>query len=179
MLIIIICRSKDFRPEFARLAELRALVPSGTPVMACTATASRSVKKEVIDTLEMSGCAEVITSPDRPNIFYSVQARSDISTDFLPLISTLKEKAVLTPRVLVYCQTLDMCADLYAHFQYELGESSYYPSSSPHLSEHRIFGMFHACTPQHNKEVIFRYLMELCVLCLPPSLWEWASTFVM
>ena len=126
--------------------------------MACTATASRSVKKEVIDTLEMSGCAEVITSPDHPNIFYSVQARSDISTDFLPLISTLKEKAVLAPRVLVYCQTLDMCADLYAHFQYELGESSYYPSSSPHLSEHRIFGMFHTCTPQHNKEVILKSL---------------------
>ena len=147
--------------------------------MACTATASRSVKKEVIDTLEMSGCAEVITSPDRPNIFYSVQARSDISTDFLPLISTLKEKAVLAPRVLVYCQTLDMCADLYAHFQYELGESSYYPSSSPHLSEHRIYMPAHLNTTRKLSSKVFRYLMELCVLCLPPSLWEWASTFVM
>ena len=35
--------------------KLRALVPAGTPLMACTATASRSVRKEVIDVLEMAG----------------------------------------------------------------------------------------------------------------------------
>ena len=53
--------------------------------MACTATASKSVKKEVIETLEMTGCVEVTASPDRPNIFYEVKQRSDIDTDFLLL----------------------------------------------------------------------------------------------
>ena len=33
-------------------------------MMACTATASRSVKKEIIDNLEMSGCVEVTASLD-------------------------------------------------------------------------------------------------------------------
>ncbi len=49
-----------------------------------------------------------------------------------------------------YCQSLDTCADLYAHFHYELGEASYYPPGSLHLSDYRLFGMFHANTPQHN-----------------------------
>ena len=107
----------------------------------------------------MSGCAEVTTSPDRPNIFYEVKPRTDIDTDFLPLITTLQKEAVRAPRVLVYCQSLDTCADLFAHFLYELGESSYYPPGSPHLSEYRLFGMFHASTPQHNKDVILKSLL--------------------
>ena len=126
--------------------------------MACTATASRSVKEEIIDNLEMCDCAEVIASPNRPNIYYEVKRRTDIDTDFLPLVTTLREKAVDTPRVLVYCQSLDMCADLYAHFHYELGEASYYPPGSAHLSDYRLFGMFHACTPQYNKDVILKSL---------------------
>ena len=37
--------------------------------------------------------------------------------------------------------------------------TSYYPAGSPHLSDHRLFGMFHSCTPQHNKDVILESLM--------------------
>ena len=145
---------------YGRLAEVRAFVPSGTPLLACTATASKSVKKEVIESLEMLGCLEVTASPDRPNIYYEVKQRTDIDTDFLPLITTLREKSVRAPRVLVYCRSLDTCADLYAHFHYELGEASYYPAGSPHLSDYRLFGMFHASTPQHNKDVILQSLLD-------------------
>lgn len=152
----VVCRSKDFRPAFGCLAEVRALVPAGTPLMACTATASKSVKKEVIDSLEMSGCIEVTASPNRPNIYYDVKPRTDTDADFQFLIDSLREKTILTPRVLVYCQSLDTCADLYAHFHYELGETSYYPPGSPHVSDHRLFGMYHADTPQYNKDVILK-----------------------
>lgn len=128
--------------------------------MACTATASQSMRKEVIDILEMPGCIQVSTSPDRPNIYYEVKPRTDIESDFLPLVTILREKAACAPRVLVYCKLLDTCADLYAHFHYELGDHSYYPPSSPHISDYRLLGMFHASTPQYNKDII---LKSLCV----------------
>ena len=35
-----------------------------------------------------------------------------------------------------------------------MGKSQYYPPSAPELSENRLFGMFHASTPQHSKDVI-------------------------
>ena len=59
-------RSKDFRSEYGRLHELRALVPHGTQYVACTATATatRSIKEEVISNLEMFAYATVMTSPD-------------------------------------------------------------------------------------------------------------------
>ena len=70
----------------------------------------------------------------------------------------MKEKAVDTRRVLVYCQSLNMCADLYGPFNYELGEASYHPPGSPHLSDYWLFRMFHACTLQYSKNVILKSL---------------------
>ena len=40
-------RSKDFRPAYGNLAELRSLLLPNTPYMACTATITKSVRKEV------------------------------------------------------------------------------------------------------------------------------------
>ena len=58
--------------------------------------------------------AEVVTvklSPNRSNIMYVVR-RTDLETDFS---STLKEKQIDTPRLIVYCRTLMICADLFSH----------------------------------------------------------------
>ena len=35
-----------------------------------------------------------------------------------------------------------------------MGKSQCYTPSAPELSENHLFGMFHASTPQHNKDVI-------------------------
>ena len=65
----------------------------------------------------------------------------------------MKQKDTL--RVVVYCRTLMiLCADMFSCFSYEMGKSQYYPPSAPELSENRLFGMFHAGTPQHSKDVI-------------------------
>jgi len=95
-------RSKDFRPSFSRLAEVCSLIPAGTPCMACTATAARSVCEEVISSLEMRNCVHVSVSPDRPNIFYEVRNRTDIDNDMFGLVQTLGENLISTPRVIVY-----------------------------------------------------------------------------
>ena len=36
----------------------------------------------------------------------------------------------------------------------------YYPPSAPELSKNRLFGMFHASTPQHSKDVIMGSLQD-------------------
>ena len=152
--------SKDFRPSFGQLAEIRALVPPGTPYMACTATASRSVRIDIIEKLEMMGCVHISASPDRPNIFYGVRVRTDIEKDFHELTLSLKNNLINTPRVIVYCQSLTMCSDLYAHFHDVLGNASYYPAGAEKISDNRLFGMFHSCTPQYNKTIILKSLLD-------------------
>ena len=115
----LLCRSKEFCPAYGRLHELRALLLPGVPYLACTVTATRSVRQEVIS-LDMRGCELVYTSPDRSNMFYEVLPRTDLEIDLQPLLLSLKEQKDQAPRVIVYCHSLNICADLYAHFHFEL-----------------------------------------------------------
>lgn len=117
-----------------------------------------SHRQQVIDSLEMYTCVLVSVTPDRPNIFYEVKPRSEIGNDLANFLTTLREHTIQTPQVIVYCTSLNMCANLYTHFHYELGSESYYPLGAPQLSNNRLFGMFHANTPQYNKDVILRSL---------------------
>ena len=105
----------------------------------------------------MSEVVIVKLSPNRSNIMYVERRRTDLETDFSESLSTLKEKQKDTLRVIVYCRTLMICADLFSRFSYEMWKSQYYP---PELSENRLFGMFHASTPQHSKDVIMGSLQD-------------------
>ena len=58
----ILCRSKDFWPMLGCIAEVHSFVQPGILFMACTAIASKSVKKVIIEYLEMIGCVEVTAS---------------------------------------------------------------------------------------------------------------------
>ena len=53
-----------------------------------------------------------------------------------------------------------ICVDLFSCFSYDVGKSQYYPPSAPELSENCLFGMFHASTPQHSKDVIMGSLQD-------------------
>ena len=55
-------RSDSFRPTYARLHELCALVPSGVPLLAAIATVTRAVRDDIIDKLDMRGC-EIVCVP--------------------------------------------------------------------------------------------------------------------
>ena len=92
---------------------------------------------------------------------YVERRRTDLETDFSESLCTLKEKQKDTLRVVVYYRTLMICADLFfSRFSYEMEKSQYFPPSAPELSENHLFGMFHASTPQHSKDVIMGSLQN-------------------
>ena len=103
----------------------------------------------------MSEVVTVKLSPNHSNIMYVERRRTDLETDFSESLRTLKEKQKDTVRVVVYCRTLMICADLFSRFS-EMGKSQYYPPSAPELSENHLFGMFHASTPQHSPPFMIR-----------------------
>ena len=118
-----ICKSKDFHTAFTELAGIQALVLPNTPLMACTTTATPSIRKEVASTLEMIEYVTIFMSPNRPNKKYHTRRKSNIGNDFARLLCTLREKLVLTPGVIFYCNTLLTCAELSYYFSYEMGIS--------------------------------------------------------
>ena len=78
----------------------------------------------------MSEVVTVKLSPNRSNIMYVERRITDLETDFSESLSTLKEKQKDTLRVILYCRTLMICADLFSRFSYEIGKNQYYPPSS-------------------------------------------------
>ena len=98
------------------MAEVRSFIPPGTPLVACTATATHSICEEVVSILEMSKHVTVCLPPNRPNIQYVVKKRTDLETDFHELLDILRLHLISDPRVIIYCKTLMMCADLFTHF---------------------------------------------------------------
>ena len=61
-------------------------------------------------------------------------------------------------------RTQNRCADLYAHFHAELGSDSYYPPDAPHISDNRLFGMFHANTAEQGPFFLLVRLRDIIYL---------------
>ena len=150
-----LCRSDTFRPVYAKLHESHALVPSGVPLIAATATVTRCIREDAIQKLDRNCCQMVFVSPTHPNMYYEVCPHTDIETDMEHLVTCLKMKGKMANRVIVNCKSLNMCSDLYEYFHISLGSSSYYPPGAKHASDNRLFGMFHSNTSSHNKHVVF------------------------
>ena len=66
----------DFRPEFRRLKELRAVAP-GIGMQAFTATATPRVREDIVEQLGLVDAEVLVGKFDRPNLTYRVQARSN------------------------------------------------------------------------------------------------------
>ncbi len=68
---------------------------------------------------------------------------------------------VALPRTVIYCRSLNLCSDLYSFFWAFLGDDSYYPPGATHISDNRLFGMYHAHTVPHNKLVIMESMLKV------------------
>ncbi len=64
----------DFRPDYRNIAQVRELFPDSV-CLALTATATESVRKDIVSSLQMRQPASFLASFDRPNIFLEVVAK--------------------------------------------------------------------------------------------------------
>jgi ATP-dependent DNA helicase RecQ len=87
----------DFRPEYRRVGELRALRPD-VPIQAFTATATRDVRGDVARQLGLVDPLELVGDFDRPNLTYRFLPRADVAAQALAVIRRHPAQAGI-----VYC----------------------------------------------------------------------------
>ena len=63
-----------FRLWYARLTQVHTLLPSDTPFVALTPTATKSVKERIVKVLYMTPPVSIYLSPNWDNIHYAVQS---------------------------------------------------------------------------------------------------------
>jgi ATP-dependent DNA helicase RecQ len=87
----------DFRPEYRQLARLKDMFP-GASVHAYTATATESVRKDIIQQLSLTDPEILIGQFDRPNLTYLVLSRREPTKQILEVIGRHKNEGGI-----VYC----------------------------------------------------------------------------
>lgn len=88
---LFLCRGEDFRSEYAKLCEMRSILPPSINVMALTATATKTLIKEVSENLGMKNPVIVSVSPDKTNIKYMIAKRESIEKSFRLIVNTVCE----------------------------------------------------------------------------------------
>ncbi len=103
----------DFRPEYAKLSSIRSMFPH-VPLMALTATASPSVKADVVKVLRMGTGGHTLRhfmqSFNRPNLLYEVVDKKNKAEEAMEqLLDILKQGNMHKQCGIVYCRTQSEC----------------------------------------------------------------------
>ena len=138
-----LCRGEEFRKEYSRLGEVRSILPHNVHVMALTATATKTLRRDVYDVLGMENPVLVSVSPDKDNIKYVVAGFLTMDKAFGPIADQLYESHTLFGRTIIFCQKLDDCCKLYRYFRQKLGDHFTVPHGSQDLCRNRVVDMFH------------------------------------
>ena len=156
-----IFRGSDFRKDYGRLGVLCALF-SDVPVLAMTATASRTDIQCIQDSLGLKKCKHIIGNPNRKNIFYNQVFRTgrdmnSLQAILMPIARALLEQNIDYPVTIVYIP-LRFCGFAYKLFEHVLGVAQYFPLGSPSIPANRLFAQFHAPRTKEMKEEILKQL---------------------
>lgn len=98
----------DFRPDYRELGCLKQNFPD-VPIMALTATATQSVRKDILSALRIPHALVLETSFDRPNLKYEVIGKSK---DSLKQLGQLLKDRFGNMCGIVYCLSKSECVDV-------------------------------------------------------------------
>ena len=147
-----LCKGEEFRKEYSRLGEVRSILPHNVYVMALTATATKTLRRDVCDVLGMENPELVSAPPDKDNIKYVVAGFLTMDKAFGLIADQLYESHTLFGRTIIFCQKLDDCCKLYRYFRLK----TTVPHDSQDLCCNRVVDMFHSCTEPCIKDCIIK-----------------------
>lgn len=95
------CWGNDFRPSYRELKNIKKY-SKNVPIIALTATATKKVESDIINTLQLKNPYMIRSSFDRPNIYIEIKQKdkSNIMNEIYDLVSS-------TPSSIIYCRTQD------------------------------------------------------------------------
>ncbi len=98
---------QDFRPSYLKIASFIESLPHRPVLGAFTATATKEVRDDILDLLELQDPCVVTTGFDRPNLFFSVQSPRDSYQAVVNYLNLHREESGI-----IYCLTRKMVEDV-------------------------------------------------------------------
>lgn len=98
----------DFRPDYAKLGELRSTYPK-VPIMALTATATTQTQSDIVQQVHLNDCKHFSAPLNRPNLQYLVKPKIGQTMDE---ISEFILQSYRRASGIVYCLSCKECDNL-------------------------------------------------------------------
>lgn len=102
----------DFRPEYRKLAKLKEEFPH-TPLIALTATADRLVRQDIVERLGIQHAEILVSSFNRPNIYYGVEPKRHSYERLLRYLEKRKDESGI-----IYCLSRNSVTNLAEDLRY-------------------------------------------------------------
>ena len=162
---LVLHRGSGFREEFSNISEARSILPSQINLMALTATASARTRRVILSSLCMHNrdpCV-ILRVPNKMNITYSVQTKPKSKLSLLmPLVKTVKENGVNTPKTLIFCPTYTECIEFFMEFTTELDRINALNVVNNEGKSEKVCAMFTGCTAESTKDFILKSFTQPC-----------------
>ena len=146
----------EFRVTFAEIGNVRSLIPKAVKILALTATATKETLESVIGRLALQDPAIIGLPPDRNNIKYSVKECPSMKELCHKLTDELNSKQSQTPKTVLFCQSLQHCANIFATIKRLLGENITEPPGSPPDITNCIVSVFTSVSTTQMRELLLQ-----------------------
>lgn len=103
---------QDFRPSYLKIVEFVDRLDSRPIISAFTATATKTVKEDVIGVLRLNNPTVVTTGFDRNNLFFAVKVPSDKMTEIENYVKDNSDKSGI-----IYCATRKLVEEVCENLQ--------------------------------------------------------------
>jgi len=137
------------------------LLPKSVCLMALTATPTTQFVSIVQLRLAMQNPKMIGLNVERSNIKYLVKESDTVDelTDMFTeqLMSTHKN----TPKIVIFCQTLQACAEMYASMKTKLSPNITEPPGLPNIPELRLVTLFTAASTNEMREMILKQFCKI------------------
>ncbi|KAJ7444642.1 P-loop containing nucleoside triphosphate hydrolase protein [Mycena galericulata] len=153
----------DFRPEYRKIVELAARLPTGTPILAATATAPHDVIKDIMGYLALpSDIARVQVSNEKLNVSLSVcilQHEPESFADLIILFPDNFEKPEDFPQTLIYVNGRQDAEKI----------QDFLRDNAPEGVDVKIFEFYHKDIDAKRKEIIEKGLNDGTMRAVPAT----------
>ena len=143
----------QFRPKYGKVAEILSQIENPATLIA-SATLSHEMLTKTLDVLCIDSPEIVARSPDRPEIFLSVD-----NTGFDWLFDVLEERRNATPKTLIYCRSALECGKVLQQF-IERFKSKLYSGEDKKPDKRMIAIFSSSITPNGKRAILERFQGE-------------------
>ena len=153
---MILNRGDDFRKAFSEIGSLRSIIPRSVNILALTATATKETLDIVTERLSLKNPAVIGLPPDRENIKFNVKVCASAADFSSVLADELMLKGREAPKTVVFCRTLQHCANLYTLIKRKMGKNLTDPPGKPNVLHTRLVDLFTGASTPETREIVLR-----------------------